>query len=98
MARPVDKDKGLRLRITWDSTKGSCASRFQDLTSTLANWLWSAVCHVLPTLLGLWVSGTEAAGSSPRYSRPLPCPGSHLAKAEGRQAMPTVCRVVRPPS
>lgn len=46
MASPVDKDEGLRLRITWDSTKGSCASRFQDLTPTLASWLWSAVCHV----------------------------------------------------
>lgn len=83
MARPEGRGEGLGLLITWDSTKGGCGFRFQDLTPTLANWLWSAVCHVPPALPR--PLGFKRSGHWP-LSPGSPFLGSRLAKAEGRQA------------
>nr|KAF6308086.1 hypothetical protein mMyoMyo1_008864 [Myotis myotis] len=62
---------------------GGCGCRFQALAPTLANGLWSAVCHVRQLCLSLWVLGIVATGSSPTDPPDLDfC----LAKAKGSQA------------
>ena len=75
-ARPVHGHEGLKLLITWDSTKGGCGSRLQDLTSpSPAGWgQQSAMCANSAKASGFWAQWPLVSFSL-RASRPLPCPG-----------------------